>query len=81
MFGGQRPRPGGPVPGLPLFTAVPEVATLEVGDGAGTTVRVTELTRLDEIVLHLADSSPQTWAGYRFTAKDAAGGVVASAII
>jgi hypothetical protein len=77
----EAPWPTGPLPGLLLFSTVPAVATLEVGDAHGFPVRVTELARLDDTALFLADFGPSTWAGYRFTAKDAAGNVLASGII
>jgi len=69
----------GPVPGLMLIMADPVVTDLEMSSGDGSAVAVRELDRIDGLVLYLADFAGST-QGFGFTALDAAGNVVESAI-
>lgn len=69
----------GPVPNLMLFLTAPTVARLEVRDGPGAPVSVRELDRAAGMNLYVADFGG-TSQGFGFTAWDAAGNVVESAI-
>jgi hypothetical protein len=69
----------GPVPGLMLFLTDPAVTELEVRDGPGADVVVRELARTGGLNLYLADFAGSS-QGFGYTARDAAGNVVESAI-
>lgn len=69
----------GPVPNLMLFFTAPNITTLEVTDGSGALVPVREMSARPDVRIFLADF-PETPAGFGYTAKDAAGNVVTSAI-
>lgn len=69
----------GPVPGLMLFLTDPVVTELEVRRGDSSPVSVRELDRIDGLNLFLADFAGST-QGFGYTARDAAGNVVESAI-
>jgi hypothetical protein len=69
----------GPVPGLMLFLTDPVVTDLEVRRGDGEPAAVRELDRTDGLNLYLADFAGSS-QGFGYTAWDAAGNVVESAI-
>jgi hypothetical protein len=70
---------GNPPGGLLLFLAETEVATMEAGAADGSPVPVRQVVRTDGFVLFAADFGESS-AGFRYTAKDAAGNVVESGI-
>ncbi len=69
----------GPTPHLMVFVTRPVVATLTVRDSPGAPVPVRELERTDTVVLFLADFGDSS-QGFGYTAYDAAGAAVESAI-
>ncbi|HEX6359700.1 hypothetical protein [Actinophytocola sp.] len=70
---------GGPLPNLMLFITAPEVETLEVSAGSGGLVHLRKVLERPDATFILADF-PETYAGFGYTAKDAAGNVLESAI-
>lgn len=76
---GDPVRDTGPLPDLLLFVTAPQVATLDVGRHDGAPVEVREVTRVQGAAFFLADfDGPK--GGLRYTAWDAAGNMVVSAI-
>jgi hypothetical protein len=69
----------GPLPNLLLFMAAPEITTLEVSHGNGSAV-VTELVAVSPGGRFYLSDFGDTSAGFGYTARDAAGNVVESAI-
>ena len=69
----------GPLPGMLVFVARPVVATLEVRDGPGAPAPVREVDRADGVALFVADLGVST-QGFGYTARDASGAVIESAI-
>lgn len=69
----------GPTPNLMLFITSPQVTSLEVTAGDGGPVTVNQVARTPGAAFYLADF-PETYAGFGYTAKDAAGNVLESAI-
>jgi hypothetical protein len=69
----------GPVPNLLVFVTAPAVASLEVGDGAGGQVPVRQIVARPGATFYLAEF-PDTPAGFRYTARDAAGNMLEDAI-
>ena len=69
----------GPVPGLLLFMTAPQVTTLEVRSGDSSPVATRELDSVDGLRLFLADFGAPPW-GFGYTARDAQGNVLVSAI-
>jgi hypothetical protein len=78
VLGANRPS-SGPLPGLLLFAALPEVSHLDVRAGDGTPVEVKQVLRISELALFLADFGQSSW-GFGYTAKDSAGNVIESGI-
>jgi hypothetical protein len=70
---------GGPLPNLLLFVTAPNVETLEVSAGDGEPVSVDVVVSRLDAKFFLAEFSA-TPAGFGYTAKDAAGNVLESAI-
>jgi hypothetical protein len=70
---------GGPLPNLLLFVTAPNVETLEVSAGDGEPVSVRVVAPRPDVRFFLAEF-PATPAGFGYTAKDAAGNVLESAI-
>jgi hypothetical protein len=70
---------GGPLPNLLLFVTAPNVETLEVSAGDGEPVSVRVMASRLDAKFFLAEFSA-TPAGFGYTAKDAAGNVLESAI-
>jgi hypothetical protein len=69
----------GPFRHLMFFVTAPRVATLEVGDGSGAPVEVRLVDATAGARFYVAEF-PETTAGLRYTATDANGTVLASAI-
>jgi hypothetical protein len=69
----------GPVPNLLLLITSPRVTSLEVGDATGAPVPVEQVAKTPGATFYLADF-PETYVGFRYTAKDAKGVVLESAI-
>lgn len=69
----------GPVPNLMVFVTSPQVTTLEVSAGTGGSVSVTKVVARPGATFYVA-TFPGTSDGWAYTAKDAAGNVLASAI-
>jgi hypothetical protein len=69
----------GPLPRLMLFVTAPQVTSLEVDDGAGEPVPVHQVIARPGATFYLAEF-PDTPAGFGYTAKDAAGRVLVTAI-
>ena len=76
---GSGPEDEGPLPNLLLFVTSPRVATLEVSAGDGSPVTVDRLSMTPEAGFFLARFSGSK-AGFGYTAKDAAGNVLVTAI-
>jgi hypothetical protein len=76
---GSGPDNEGPLPNLLLFVTSPKIATLEVSAGDGRPVTVDRLAMTPEAGFYLADFGG-TSAGFGYTAKDAAGNVLVTAI-
>jgi hypothetical protein len=62
-----------------LFVTTPDVASLEVRDGMGAPVQVSQFTHPGQLAVYIADF-PVSYAGFGYTARDAAGNVVEEAI-
>lgn len=69
----------GPTPNLMLFITSPQVASLEVTEAYGRQVTVNQVAKTSGATFYLADF-PETHAGFGYTAKDAAGNVLETAI-
>ena len=69
----------GPLPNLMLLITSPKVTTVEVGDAMGAPVPVRQVAKTPGATFYLADF-PETYVGFRYTAKDANGTVLESAI-
>jgi hypothetical protein len=69
----------GPLPNLLLFITAPQVTDLEVREAYGAPVRVDEVAKAAGATVYVA-YFPETHAGFGYTAKDAAGNVLANAI-
>ena len=78
VLGGAGPDTG-PLPNLLLFITAPRVATLEVRRGDGRTVPSTLLAESPDARFYLSDFAGPT-AGFGYTAKDATGKVLETAI-
>lgn len=80
LYGEDDPtRDTGPLPDLMLFVTAPQVTKLDVGRHDGAPVPVSLVARMQGATLFLADfDGPK--GGLRYTARDAAGNVVESAI-
>jgi hypothetical protein len=68
-----------PTPNLMLFITSPQVTSLEVREAYGKPVTVTQVAKTPGAAFYLADF-PETHAGFGYTAKDAAGNVLETAI-
>jgi hypothetical protein len=75
---GKRPADG-PLPKLLLFVTAPEVSRVDARAGDGTAVPVTEILRIPETAVFLADFG-HTYEGFGYDARDSAGRVVQSGI-
>jgi hypothetical protein len=69
----------GPLPNLMVFFTSPTVTTLEVQSGDGQPVTVRQVAKTPGATFYLADFAGPT-DGFGYTAKDAAGNVLESAI-
>lgn len=78
VLSGQTPH-SGPLANVQVYLTAPEVTRLEVGDSAGDPVPVRLVEELPEAKFYVAEF-PETSAGFRYTAWDANGVVLNSAI-